>query len=220
VRETLTFPNGQIATVAAAGAFSVYRPSASLDGDSSLLGPVTNEVNYMTSGDVMFCAIVESNRFSGRANWTQLINRNITGDGFDFVQIVVGNLNTRGDFYLDNDLFYNTVNDKVGGEPEHTLISQNETMKVQFSDRPGVGLTAASFVSINDSFKTYLIFSPDPASANNIWVTLGCVYWGWSGYAAYAPGYGWQLIDGSTNAFQFNDTDEFPKWTKVYSNSR
>ena len=76
-------------------------------------------------------------------------------------------------------------------------------------------------MSVTDSFKSYLVFNPNPSDANNIWVTLGRVNWGWSGYAAFdIPTDKWVLITGSTNAPTYTDTDDFPVWTSVYGNSR
>lgn len=221
----LIFSNGQKVSLIEHGRFQIERPQANL-GPTFFIGPVKVEPSgqtwpgaLITSDEVVFEALVRSDSFSGQANWTQLVNRTTTGDGFQFFQNLLS-CNTSG-FELDNDLFYNTQGGSIGTPPDHTIISAGNTRVVPFGDRPGVGILSTSFISVEDSFKAYLVFNPDPSSSDNIWVTLGCVTWGWSGYAAFDPvSFTWQLISGSTNGPAYTDTDEFPAWEKVFRNSR
>jgi hypothetical protein len=221
----LQFANGQTVPVAAAGNITVYRPSVQFTpittgtptiSPSGQMFPQT----IIENGGILFQATVTSTDFSGNANWVQLINRIVIGDWPGYV-----NLNTFGDC-LDNDPFYNTQGGLPGTPAVNTPITSGSTTVVTFGtdtgngtgsgDEPGVGCYPF-VVSITDSFKTYLVFKP---TGDSIWVTLGRVDWGWSGYAVVdADGTG-DLIDSSTNAPTYTNTDEFPVWSSIYQNSK
>jgi hypothetical protein len=221
VREALHFSNGQSVNVAAAGNFTIYRPSVQFT--PIITGTPTISASGQTfpqtiieNGGILFQATVTSTDFSGNANWVQLINRSVEGDWPGYV-----NLSTYGNYCLDNDPFYNTQGGLPGTPPVNTLVTSGSTTVLQFGaggagDEPGVGCYPF-VVSITDSFKTYLVFKP---VNDGIWVTLGRVYWGWSAYAVVdADGTG-DMIDSSTNAPTYTDTDEFPVWQSVYKNSK
>jgi hypothetical protein len=231
VGTSLQFNNAQTVSLAAKGNFKVYRPQANLTSGSASIGPVEVEstgltipASKLTSGGCVFGATVNSLSFSGKANWVQLINRQLAGDGLEALFLLQNN--TFGNYSLDNDPFYNTQDGDVGTAPVHTTVILGTSTNVRFGfngdgDAPGIGILATSFVSITDAFKTYLVFNPDPDNSANIWVTLGKVTWGWDGYAAFdIPTGKWLLTTGSTNAPAYSDTDEFPTWTTRYSNSR
>jgi hypothetical protein len=160
----------------------------------------------------------------------QLINRQMSCDGWQTLFYLQNN--TFGEYWLDNGPFYNTQGAETSTSPVNTSVTAGISTNVTFGtdlynnsqgagDRPGIGILSTSFVSMTDSFKTYLVFNPNPNNTNNIWVTLGQVAWGWHGYAAFdVTSLRWQLITGSTNAPSYTDTDAFPMWTNVYSNSR
>jgi hypothetical protein len=226
VREILYFSNGQSVNIAAAGNFTIYRPSVQFTpittgtptiSDSGQTFPQT----IIENGGILFQATITSTDFSGNANWVQLINRSVEGDWPGYV-----NLSTYGNYCLDNDLFYNTQGGLPGTPSVNTPVTSGSTTVVTFGtdtgngtgsgDEPGVGCYPF-VVSITDSFKTYLVFKP---VGDGIWVTLGRVTWGWSAYAVVdADGTG-DLIDSSTNAPTYTDTDEFPLWSSIYRNSK
>jgi Glucodextranase, domain B len=226
----LQLKNGQYVSVAENGNFTVYRPQANLIANSATIGSVTVAASganipaaKLTSGDVIFDANITSTDFSGQANWVQLINRQMTCDGFGSLFYLQNN--TDGS-WLDNDPFYNTVGGAVGTEATNSPVEIGASSTIPFGtdgagDQPSLGILSTSFISLTDSFKTYLVFNPDPNNAANIWVTLGRVDWGWSGYAAFdIPTIKWLLITGSTNAPTYINTDEFPVWPSVYHNSK
>jgi hypothetical protein len=227
---TLSFANGQKGSLTVRGQLTIRRPQVAFDTASATIGPVkvwptgdTIPDAELTSGGVGFDAVVTSD-FPGQANWVQLINRQLSGDGFEALFLLQHN--TYGGYWLDNDPFYNTQNGDPGTPPVHAPVTAGKRSIVPFGtagkgDAPSIGILSTSFISMTDSFKTYLVFNPDPNDANNIWVTLGQVTWGWSGYAAFdIPTIKWVLITGTTNAPGYTDSDAFPSWTRVYSNSQ
>ena len=188
----LQFTNGQTASVAAKGSFSVYRPTAtdevehpgvvSLDGDF-----------YLQDAPVDFYGHVQS-AYHGAANWTQLVNR-------DCQQAFYIETGTGGNYWLDTHQFYsNQTNSEVGPGLNN---------RVPLEDAPEVLIDV--HVSNIDKFKTYLMFKPD---GDSIWVTLGRTDWGWNGDAF--PGL---LQDGGITAPQYTPTDEFPVWPDVFTSS-
>jgi hypothetical protein len=226
----LQFNNGQYAGVAGNGNITVFRPQANLDGNSIVIGQVgvmatgqTLPASKIDSGGCLFDATITSKDFPGKANWVQLIDRQMTCDGFGSLFYL--NNNTGG-YLLDNDPFYNTVGGAVGTAATNSPVAIDSPNTIPYGtagagDDPNIGILSASFVSPADSFKTYLVFNPDPALAGNIWVTLGRVDWGWSGYAAFdIPTAKWLLITGSTNSPAYTNTDEFPVWPSIYHNSK
>ena len=92
------------------------------------------------------------------------------------------------------------------------------TTNIYFSDRPTVECVPIN-TWIKDSFRTYLVFHP---AGDGIWVTLGRVRWGWSGFASdvnMGSDLLWQLDQSSLTSPLYTDTDEFPEWPSVLQNS-
>ena len=203
----LLFTNGTSVSVAAAGMIKVCRPSVQF----SNIPPCVVELNgsILSLESPQFQATAASTNFSGDLNWMQIIKRQAYGNG-QWLQ------NTYGDYYLDNDIFYNTFG--LGGAPDHTRVTPQTNGVVHFDDNPKVECVPLN-TWINDSFKTYLVFKPD---GDSIWVTLGRVDWGWSALASSInltpPYFGWQLDSSSTTVPSHTDTDEFPVWSNVLRN--
>ena len=82
---------------------------------------------------------------------------------------------------------------------------------IGFNDNPGIQ-SRLLYADITDSFQTYLVFNP---GGGGIWVTLGIVDWGWSGYALYSTS-GWELTDSSVTSPTYTDSDVFPIWPEIY----
>lgn len=158
---SLQFANGQTVAVAAAGNFSVYRPTASNDVEHS--GVVSLDGNfYLQDAPVDFYGHVQST-YHGVANWSQLVNR-------DCQQAFYVETGTGGNYWLDTHLFYANQNSLAVGPRLDNPIPLNDAPEVLIDVH----------VSNIDKFKTYLMFHPD---GDGIWITLGRTDWGWHGDA-------------------------------------
>jgi hypothetical protein len=221
-------PNGHAASFAATGKIKVYRPSVQFQTNSA--GPVQIESSgessppyVLASGGFSFHAIITmATNFSGNANWVQVIERYATGD-----YLGLNNLNTSYlgvfSFWLDNDPFYNTEGGEAGTPPVHTFLTSGTNTTVPFGtanagDDPQIGCYP-NYVSVSDSFKTYLVFNP---GGNGIWVTLGEVTWGWTGSANVDEYGNATLIPSDSNILNptYTNTDEFPVWSHIDTNSK
>jgi len=193
----LHFANGQSVFVEAKGNFTVYRPSVNFIYPHPLYpAPMTpmltngflelgnDRDNY---GIAAFEATVTStNTFPGQANWTQLCNRSTI-----YATYTLG-------YWMDNATNFNGS------------VNVNPIGTCDFGDGPGVGSNWA-YVFCTDSFKTYLVFTPD----GGIGVTLGIVTWGWSGTETFGA-----LSSSSTTPPRYTkDSDEFPVWLNIIHSS-
>lgn len=222
----LQFNNGQHVSVAANGDISVYRPKKIAFNVISAGTPTCNDgegwIGMHWDGMVelkglQFNATVESAKFSGKVNWQQLDKRTVfTSNPADYFVH-----STFGSYWLDNSLFYNTqgLDNDPNPQPAHEDVGPGNIATVDLSDNPGVGYRV-SVTSISDSFKTYLVFNPNPDDPSNIWVTLGRADWGWSADAAvnFLGIGGASLVNSSTSPPVYTDTDEFPDWSSVIHN--
>jgi len=189
----LKFANGQYASVAAMGDFTIYRPTATIEVTHP--GNVDLDGNfYLEDAPVDFYGHVQS-AYHGAANWTQLVNR-------DCQQAFYIETGTWGNYWLDTSLFYSNQTNKT--------VGPGLKNPVPLEDAPEVLIDV--HVSNIDKFKTYLMFRPD--GDGSIYVPLGRTDWGWHGDAF--PGL---LQDGGITAPQFNETDEFPVWPNVFVSS-
>jgi hypothetical protein len=212
--EVLTFANGQTVNIGASGKIKMFRPSVNFTLESA--GPVVltpDDANLLgfaaqlSSGDIKFHAAVTSTDFSGDLNWVQLIKRLVAGNG-------LYSQNTLGNYWLDNVPFYNTG----VGEDGNKFVGPGIVATNNFYDDPMVECIPIN-TSINDSFKTYLVFHPP---GDGIWVTLGRVDWGWSGFASdvnMGSDLLWELDSCSLTLPHYTDTDEFPEYPDVLLNS-
>ena len=204
---TNTFSNGQMVTLTREGDVSIYRPQVQFtDGSPAYpmlyggfleLGDAT-----LAQGNMTFAAKVTSKTmFPGTANWTQLNKRGVSGVSLAET--------TDGQFWLDNNQFYN---DGVGDDGLPTTVNPNGTIK--FKDAPGVS-DVGGWLTITDSFQTYLVFKlGDPNDSNNIWVSLGIVTWDWS-----ATESAWSLTATNVTQAIYSDSDAFPQWIHTGHNS-
>jgi hypothetical protein len=214
--EVLTFANGQKVNIGASGKIKMFRPKVDFTSEPPFIVALTTN-GYLSLGNndtnaMKFHSTITSTDFSGNANWVQLIERTVTGDyPGDWLHS-----NTFGDYYLDNDPFYNTEGGDIGTPPEHTPVGPNTNGIVRFFDTPGIQCHwhySPYTTTITDHFKTYLVFKP---TGDGIWVTLGRVDWGWYGQAfGYINGT-WGLLDSSITSPTNTDTDEFPEYPDTY----
>jgi hypothetical protein len=86
-------------------------------------------------------------------------------------------------------------------------------------DSPGSELTYASWLKRTDSFRTHLMFQPQPY-ANSIAVPMYQLTWGWSGTArTNGPPNSWYLVSGTTpDNPQAEPTEIFPFWSDNIAN--
>jgi hypothetical protein len=209
------FSNGQVVKLNNFGNLSIYRPSVSfVDGQDAIpmlyngwmeLGDDSLGVNNM----VFAAQVTTQTNFQGVANWTQLNNREASYPN--------AGQDTDGQFWLDNDQFYNTVSNLVGGVPYNTSIDPQRTL--QFQDAPGVATSILRVPlnipqSITDQFQTYLVFKPDDDSAgSSIWVTLGVVTWDWTAIKSSTS-----LTVTNVTQATYSDSDAFPQWVHTGHN--
>ncbi len=211
---TLSTTNGQpIGAISPNGFVSIYSPQVQfpLVAIQPMVPMLTNSllelgVALYGYGAPSFSArITSKTNFPGVANWVQLINRSGTSQ-FQ---------TTSGQYWLDNDLFYNT--DGIGGTNIDASVPNGG---ISFDDHPRVGTTSYGipypYVSINDSFETYLVFKPtDDTAGSSIWVTLGVVDWGWAASETLNLS-----LTSSTNAPPiYSITNAFPRWPSVLHNN-
>jgi hypothetical protein len=203
---SLRFSNGQKASVAAAGSFTIYRPQMTLFTNHPPFIPMLTNGwvelgldDYMPAGSTNFVGLMNFNatiesktNFPGKVNWTQLNNRDV---------YLIPIQSTSG-YELDNDRFF-------GGD-----VTVNPTNIIDFIDNPGISSAAGPYINITDQFKTYLVFKPDVAG-DSIWVTLGIVTWGWS----ETEWWGTTMTSSHADPPTHTDSDDFPIWFDVTHSS-
>lgn len=145
--------------------------------------------------------LLRAKDFRGDAFHTQLINRSAQVRHFGWTE----EKTTNGEFWLDNQDPYNNQSTGV-------IASQ---AKITYFDSPSFECIY-SFVDATDAFKAYIRFIPN--GAESIPITLGLVTWGWSGRADEDSGGIWTLTNSNVVPPTLVESDEFPVWTKVYSN--
>ncbi len=205
---TNVFSNGQQIDIIEHGDINIYRPQVHFTPGSDAFPMIYNGSlelgdETLAVGNMTFAArIATKAEFPGAANWTQLNKREVTGISLAET--------TDGQFWLDNSEFYNTISNLVNGLPDHTPINPIGT--IRFSDSPGVS-DIGGWLTITDSFQTYLMFKPDP-QASSIWVALGLVTWDWS-----ATETAWTMTATNVTQASYIDTDAFPQWLHTGHNS-
>jgi hypothetical protein len=204
---TLSFNNGQMATVFARGRFNIYRPTIAKWNPTYLGTPqVTNMLGKLSLGadgkDLMTFEHYIQSDFSGTAGYTQLISGeydstiSISTDGYE----------------IDNSEWCRDRKKTIHSTGSWT---QNE---VSFDDSPSCSL-GFSTTKMDLSFRTYLRFKPDAGNAaDNIFVTLRLVTWGVTASATKTSGV-W-TVNPSSSAIGPSETNStvFPVWGKVFNN--
>ena len=206
----IQFNNGQNLTIAADGNFTVYRPIVTCPVAPTYMQTIIpvfanpwlelgNASQYGGDdvGTASFNAKIQStNNFTGLANWTQLIERSVT---LPFIGTGLG-------YDLDTQTLYNDNNSTVQSVNNH-----QPSAGVPIYDSPGVDTKYITWsITIQDDFNTFLVFKPDPQNSS-IWVTLGCVTWGWGGTEANSV-----LTSPSTVQPSYTNSDQFPIWDSIH----
>ena len=219
----LQFSNGQTASIAAKGGFTLVKPTidhmtSSCSGvnmftnsDGSLNEIALLDMNRM-NGMVVAVFVKRPDHFSGSAFITQLIKRqlnwNIPPLGIPWSDSTSGNfwLDTEEQYSLSLTSFPLTEN----GHPANPL------RPVNLYDSPGLGEPALGFYSYaeaQDDFHDYVRFQPD----GGIPITIGRVDWGWHGKATKSGGM-WSLVTATYYGPTLDSSDDaFPVWPYIYT---
>jgi hypothetical protein len=211
----LKFQNGQYASVAANGDFTVYRPQKIAENmNQDFLNPnvnipspplyATNISGWLTLGDPQ----------GGYARFWAEYTSAYPGE-FQEAQIFQSYRKAGNDDPVDsgsqwwNDGAHDKIKDK--GLSGSTVSSGGGIAFVMQTDQyPGWPLKAPQTV-VNDVFKTYFQFKP---SGDGIWVTMGRVNWSWADTATPA-----NIPAATVSDPQYHDDDSFPLWdSKISSN--
>ena len=155
VNANLHFSNGQYASVAAMGKFSVFRPTL------SNFNPLLNFFDWdspVLQGHMSWKVAVNS-KYNGYVGMTQLIN----ASGMNYYD-------TGGEFKLDGSEMYG---DQYAGPVLRYIVADPTKHTTYFLDTPHA--TALPCVEMIATFNDYVRFMPD----GGIWVTLGLVN-GWT----------------------------------------
>jgi hypothetical protein len=202
----LKFDNGQTASIARNGNFTLFRPSLYLDNMCGLLVgtvSITNPCLYITNHNNSVLSLGDSQ--GGFARFWVSYQGN-PGDNFRYLQIVQTYRKSGDDTPLDSGAgwWYDYSLEKLGTIP---VAGSDGVGKVQQFDPPGLALKAPK-TTVNDVFHTYFQYQP---ASGGIWVTLGCVYWSWADTATYTNGQ-WNVSAGTISAPNYQGSDNFPLW--------
>ena len=214
------FPNGQIASVRLKGNFTIYKPTVTFSDSGSYtvalghlgLYPAIRLGDDSGAGAMAFQGVVES-PIEGEAKAVQIFNRSCSHYVLGLGVSTAGG--TEGEFWLDADP-YDTV---VPVQRANATDIHPPSGVVLVTDRPGIPLAGSAAASINDSFKTYIMFRP--SGLGNVWVSLGRVDWNWFGNADLTGPNSfdvssWSLTSSGVTGPHFSSTQEPPVWENIY----
>jgi hypothetical protein len=209
---SLLFANGQTVGLAAAGHFTIVKPS--IVG----YGPLTNAIqaSFHTNNGVStecnlicYTQVQPPQPFSGTLTYVQLVNRYATYSAPDPVLGICWSKSpdsTGGAYWLDNNCPY-------PDDPPSQSVSWNQSSAPFFYHKDSPDYEGfCNSISVNDKFQAYLQFQPSAG----IPVTIQRIDWGWTCNATECSGiWTWNL---STNGPTWNNDDSFPVWPDVYHN--
>jgi hypothetical protein len=222
---TVQFSNGQQIDISKEGAAKLYRPQLINFHDDPPAYPSLARIDGLFSlalgdgnshGDMRFSLLVSS-KYSGRADFTQLVKRDaVNGNG--------QSRSTGGNFWLDTSRFY-LVRSSDPEAPRSVPAGGN--LPLYFTDNPyfpvGHSLAYGNTTTIVDDFETYIMFRPDKGSPrDNIYVCLGRILWSWSASASWhlislPDGGMWQIDSGgASRPTPPDDSDNIPTWLHTY----
>ncbi|HEY3762225.1 MAG TPA: hypothetical protein VGN23_10815 [Verrucomicrobiae bacterium] len=199
--------------------FNIYRPSVTFADDppSWVTNAVIDGTLSLALGDEsengsMSYLVNVSSQYSGRTDFTQLINRDAAnGDTTD---------TTSDQYWMDNTRFYLS---QTNIDSLYTVLPSN-ARPLSFIDGPSFSLAhsliGGNITSIVDYFEDYVMFRPDNGNVdNNIYVPIGKIIWSWSASTTYSGG-SWSTPTGSITRPSIPDVGyQFPKWSQVYHNN-
>jgi hypothetical protein len=214
VGASLMFANGKSVSVAAAGQFTIYRPSISnfstvnpsfpASGRSFLWnGDVLSYGNTATGEHGLYWSVDVNSTYNGNFAIEQLVNAQYT-QNYGWCPDCRDTLDTDGQFWLDGNTWNYTA---IFAYVTNIIASHN----IVLSDIPQADLWAFSPINIwmSGHFNDYLMFQPP--GANSIFVTLATNGWSMNGEATETSG----IILNSTPAPSNPQNDaSFPTWTE------
>lgn len=196
----LKFPNGQTASVAAAGRFSMFRPTSTLTSETTSVGVHAGILEFGDSSPapdgkigIFFNKTFDSGGF---------------GDSFHLLQV----LSNRTRQIMDGSSVWHTVIDN------HNLTGPYLDSGNPYpgsSDSPAIDLSNSDFLKggAHDEFQTWLTFQP----SGGHYVPLKLLNWYWGGAATNGPS-GWNLSGSSDNHSENpsgTETETYPTWTSA-----
>ena len=219
----LLFLNGQTASIAADGSFSLVKPAiVNMTNLCSGVNMFTNEDGSLSeialqytngnNGIEIWVYVKRPDYFSGLALITQLVNRQFH---WNANPLGLPGSDVTGSYYLDAAEAFASIYLPVTENGN----SANPVRPIYLSDGPLLGSPMFGFYNsadAQDDFHDYVRFQPD----GGIPVTIGRIDWGWHGKATKSSG-AWSLTT-STSYINSPDTsdDSFPTWPSTYHGTR
>ncbi|MGA3284637.1 MAG: hypothetical protein ABSD57_09300 [Verrucomicrobiota bacterium] len=206
----LKFPNGQTASVAADGNFTVVKPSV-VHFQPGLTQAYFTTNNVVTASATVnwYTYVRPPAKFSGTGTYVQLVWRTVFYGLHTYLGCIQHYDTTEGEFWLDKDCPYGSDN------PQYLSWDDNPTKHVDHADSPEYGPNdfCSEIIAI-DQFKTYLRFQPN----SGIPVTIGRIDWGWDCYENENNGI-WSGNTSTTGPTPDWSDDSFPVWNAIYYGS-
>jgi len=200
---SLQFANGRNVPIAAAGSFSVYRPTVNQPDPNgpfhaALTGPFISPTLQLANNAMQFTTTINS-KYSGSFGLTQLVKMYSQTVLFP-PDVLQGATTWPGDFNLD-------INpDGSTGEYYDGPYTLPHSCKI--NDAPGQPLIIVGG-SYDGRWQVYVRFKPD----GGIPVTLGRIDWNWAATADWdALGGGWYISSDGENGPTLHADDNFPLW--------
>lgn len=162
--------------------------------------------------------LFRSQQGAGRFFYVQLVKRShILSPTFP----IYSNSSTNGEFWLDNEWPYSENPDY-----QDATSTENQRTFLTFSDNPQTGgLLGRHGVSVNDSFKCYMMYEPPFNGVGVQPVTLHRVEWGWTAEATRSidengnHSESWEPVPPGTVTVGFNGWSiEHPIWENLFWN--
>ncbi len=199
---SLVAPNGHIVSLAALGQFAIYQPAvgtaepfADLPYGSTFTNNSPGCTVALTANEMNFKLIISSD-FDGQAAYVQLINADRWSD--------LPNPEITGGYWLDNSYPYS--------DPVEVSAKALSGTLLYFDDQPS--FAGMNFVSVNDNFKTYLIFQPKP-TATSVWVALCEMDWFWTATGQLDP---WEFTAPPPTLSGPLACPAMPEWSNIIHN--
>ena len=216
IRMNLKFSNGQTASVAAMGDFSILRPYITRVATNGTPGAAidtsgTFPLLWLDGGPMDFKVYI-SETFPGKFGISQLVN--LYSETIILPPDVLIFSSTYGNYWLDgNHEFYELQTPvSLAVYPSNTEYSSPSAI----FDTPGQSLVLY-IGSYNGSWQDYVRFTPQ--GDGSIPITLGRVDWSWAATAIVTAPLTWAVSSDGVNGPARNNDDSFPVWSNVYPSS-
>jgi hypothetical protein len=215
VNANLHFSNGQYASVAEMGKFSVFRPkilghefisSGIVELNTNDFSNIRLGMLYPGNDYIHWTTDVEMKEiYPATLSCQQLVDWEASYD-IGLYCVSKGDT-TGGQYWLDNTATAASIHD-----PNGTIFSASQG--ITFNDGPEMHDSFCTLAQLTPSFKTYLRFQPD----GGIPITLERAEWTEYGRAD-SNGGTWSLTTHYVDGPHFYDDDSFPVWLQVFINN-